>query len=217
MQVWNISEDVSYQDHVFFYDANVWRILFGPPPGPEEDEWLRSRREKILKFHNGLIYFRTKTLLEAPVRFKKRGFIAVDACVIAETIKGYIQPVFDDCYKAYERECKASNSLPKSKNRYYKEDFRPNQFGSEYQDVMYKFNELIEIDVVRMVESYTPKRVPTLGELGILDLNDYIYVELCKGNDYTLVTDDGDVKNSSGIKILTSNPAILRAGSKSRP
>lgn len=45
---------------------------------------------------------------------------------------------------------------------------------------------------------------------GGIDFNDAVFVDICKKNNFKLLTDDGDFQNG-GVEILTSNPKLLKA------
>ena len=44
---------------------------------------------------------------------------------------------------------------------------------------------------------------------GCSDWNDLVIVEVCKGGGYSLVTNDGDFKDVTGVTILTHNPKLF--------
>lgn len=59
------------------------------------------------------------------------------------------------------------------------------------------------VDVERSLESF---------ETGATDVNDALFLDMCRRNGWTLVTDDGDFRHG-GIRVITGNRRLLCGGS----
>ena len=189
---YNFSKAAYYsikQDTNYFLDANIWLKILQPKVNSSyKDTQYRKLFEKII----------------ANTKCK----IVVPALVLSEVINRILREVH---LGKYIRNIKKTNPTFVADKNFYKNVFRPSQeFKIAYSLVCYE------------IKNYHTSIVLINDGLGIdfkfkhilsdppqgLDFNDYFYYNLCKKNNYVLITDDKDFWIED-IEIVTLSETLL--------
>ena len=164
--------------HKLFLDANIWFYIFGP-------QQPKYQRNRWMTIYSGVF----KRVLRA------KSQIYIDVLVVSEFINRYARVKSDVDAPPHIEFKDFRNSL----------DFEP-------------IAKDIAADVKRVLKHCT--RIESdfealgIGDLlndyatGDYDFNDQVITEICKTNEFTLITNDGDFKTQE-IPILTANRTLL--------
>ncbi|MEE9406554.1 MAG: hypothetical protein V3V28_00625 [Polaribacter sp.] len=173
----------------YFLDANIWLKVLAP-------------KNKLSYKDKGYLTFFEKLVNNTKVR------IILPALVVSEVINRIIREVhFQKHLNAIKK--KSPNVVFPSD--YYKNVFRNTEdYRIAYNlicDDIKSYNTSIELVNDEFGTSFRYKHVMSNPPTN-LDFNDYYYYNLCKKNDYFLVTDDKDfwVEN---VKVVTMSDTLL--------
>jgi predicted nucleic acid-binding protein len=129
--------------------------------------------------------------------------IFIDALVLSEFINRFVHMEYDRLLPPIKRE--------KNKNNY--KIFRASKDGKDaareiviHTHKILSYAQICDLDY-NFIKPGLPNHLSEY-EKSNSDFNDLLYIELCKKNDFTLVTHDGDFKNC-GIPVLTANRNLL--------
>lgn len=134
---------------------------------------------------------------------KKNSKIFIDALVLSEFINRFTRMEYDRKMPPIKRE--------KNKNNY--KIFRASKDGKNtVREIVIHINKILAYAQICDL-NYNFIKPDLLNHLtkyekSNSDFNDLLYIELCKKNNFTLVTHDGDFKNC-GIPVLTANANLL--------
>lgn len=172
----------SESDRLFF-DANVWLAIY-PPPSKPNGHWQNLYTAMLKKVK------------------KAMSDMFIDSTVISEYLNTYTRLVFkqrplefiDLTFKEYRIKCSSD----------YKKAAR--QAEQNMEEIL----SLANLHVVDCAISGFDRNVMLFDfGKGCSDWNDLVIVEVCKGGGYSLVTNDGDFKDVTGVTILTHNPKLF--------
>jgi predicted nucleic acid-binding protein len=165
-----------------FLDANIWLLIYGPVP--------RSDKDKIFKniysnsFKNMLI---------------NGAQIFVDELILSEFINAFRQLEF----KRMKPEFEWSYGFKK---------FRDSPESVQVtKEIASNARKILKVSL-RCDSIFNSANIDAMlneYEKGHSDFNDQVYLELCKTNGFTFVTNDSDFKDCE-VPLLTANSSLLK-------
>ena len=167
---------------VFFFDTMIWLHILAP-------QFTKDNNRK-----NKYIAFFDKVFQDPGAK------IAVSSLSISELTNTYFRNV---AVRMYEKEHNTKVHPNEFKTKY-----RPSKhFMDQYQIVCDELDSRIH-SLIFLEYALKESDLSEAVNYPKLDFNDYCYLQICKENNVTLVTDDGDffVK---GIPILTLNNELV--------
>jgi len=164
-----------------FLDANIWLLIYGPTPRSDKDKFFKNIYSN--SFKNMLL---------------KNSKIFLDELVLSEFINAFRQLEFKRIKPEFEWHLG------------FKTFRKDQEFIKIAKEISLQSRKVINLcqrcdsffsymDLGPILEEY---------EKGHSDFNDWMYIELCKKNDFLFVTNDRDFKDS-GIQMLTANSSLL--------
>ena len=166
-----------------FLDTNVWYYIYGPKPIKPAD--------KIFKRYYSVA-------LDKIIESKREIFI--DVLVLSEFINRYARFFYEKRY----------HDLPPHSKPDFKIYRSSDAFRIEAKFIINETKKIMKISYPCNLDFETMKIELHLSEFEECnsDFNDIVYKNICKLNNFTLVTNDGDFKKC-GIPILTANNNLL--------
>ena len=166
-------------DDCIFFDANIWLAIYGPSP----DHWAQAPC-------SSLFYELIKNNID----------IYINSLIISEVINAWARLEFNQ--QRIELGFKST-------------EFKKYRETSEFEDVA----EDISINMEKILrwskrfdsslESIDMNDIISKYRSGAYDFNDIIYGNICKTNNFILVTNDGDFCVTD-INILTANKKLIQ-------
>jgi predicted nucleic acid-binding protein len=164
-----------------FLDANIWLLIYGPVPHSDKDKFFKniySASFKRMLLNNSKIF--------------------VDQLVLSEFINAFRQLEFKRLKPEFEWHLGFKN-------------FRDTpEFVKVTKEISLQARKIINLslrcdsvfnslDIISILAKY---------EKGRSDFNDWMYIDICKRNNFLFVTNDSDFKDS-GIPLLTANSTLF--------
>ncbi|MDE6369893.1 MAG: PIN domain-containing protein [Duncaniella sp.] len=165
-------------DDKFFFDNNVWMMLFS--------SIISGSRQHEQRIYNNLF----RDIQSA------RATIFTNALVVSEFVNANLRIGFKR-WKRLPENAGLSN---------YKTDFRPTQSFRDYRDIAYAdLENILKVSYRKPDDFNTIELSHILGASGqTMDFNDAYFVTYCNQNRLILVTDDKDFFDTPlDVKILT--------------
>lgn len=160
----------------FFFDNNVWMLLFSPVAG------ARAKEQRIYA-----------SLLQQIQ--SARATIFINSLVLSEYINRSLRLSFDHW---------RNTQPPRAFRLDYKRDYRPTPDFKEAQDAIYAEVEDILNAALRKPDDFNALDLSALRQAQCSDFNDAYYANFCKLNNLILVSDDRDFQTTTlDITLLT--------------
>ena len=173
----------------YFLDANIWLKILVP---------------KINATYKDKQYYNLFEQIIAKTKCK----IVVPALVLSEVINRILRDVH---MGKFISKLKKANPEFKPDSGFYKNVFRPSEeFIIAYTMVCYEiknFHTSIQLIPDGLGTDFKFKHILSDPPKG-LDFNDYFYYNICKKNNYTIITDDKDFW-VEGVEIVTLSQTLL--------
>lgn len=167
--------NVSNQDSLFF-DANVWLLIFG--------NVANSRQERQKAY--------SQLLKDA---ISRNATIFISSLVLSEIINRMLRIDFEQWLE-----------VPDNIGKKFKRDFRQTEeYKESLQSAIETVKEILKISIVEKVDDGFHSRNTEIlfSRMGnYIDFNDSYYISLCFNNQWKLVSDDSDFKNSGSTFCL---------------
>ena len=170
------------EEEKLFVDANVWYYIYGPTVKPED--------RAFKKYYSNA--------LEKIIKSKREIFI--DVLVLSEFINTYARYFHGKRFK----------NLPPHEKKDFKKYRSTEEFKREASLIINETKKIMKLSSRCNLDFEATEIDLHLSEFEGCksDFNDIIYKDICKTNDFTLVTNDGDFKKC-GIPILTANSNLI--------
>ena len=179
-----------------FLDANIWLYLFCP----------QGSRSFWVDIYSNVF----DRILDADSR------IYIDVLVVSEFINTFARQEYELAKQGLElakQECELTEQeyeLAKSHLNSFKSFRNSPDFDLIAQGIAAAAKQIMK-HCSRVESCFTTLEMNDLltnYDTGNFDFNDQVIIEICKSNDFTLITNDSDFKNQE-ISILTANPKLL--------
>ena len=178
-KVHNISNYRLSSDDVFFFDANIWVILFCPIANAK-----RNKQKKYSDFFKQIL--------------TSRACIWINSLVLSEFCNTWLRIEYNNWKK------KPENAY----NNDYKRNFVTSQMYTEVINEIRNTLPQILKKVERGSDNFNAINLEAIyAELENCDFNDSYYLELAQMNNWKIVTDDADLfkNNKLNVEIITAN------------
>ena len=196
----DISTVFPEQGKKYLFDTNIWLLKLRSP------SQLKELEQSYVDFVDGII-----NLIDNP-KAKNKPEIIICSLIISEIFNAFVKIAFED-YKIKLLNDNTNNLTEEQiKNLSFKQDYRG---STDYVLSVRLFKDDFEgfIPYLTLIEnnsSVDPFSV-LLALSTNLEFNDSFYYNLCKSNNYTFITNDGDFQ-VEGIEVLTKNRKLLKKG-----
>ncbi|WP_324673053.1 hypothetical protein [Hymenobacter sp. GOD-10R] len=200
-------------NRLFFFDANVWLFIINEIPHNSKDTDPDSRRlsyrqQPYIDFTKRLLNSATSSDEEGNEVYRK--VIAMHSILLTEVFNAHLRSSFE----LYKKELLRAGTHTKQQidSLKYKEDYRNKtdhyiEAFQFFQAELYGYDPFIEIITDESIDLDIIKLLGTLPLAA--DFNDRYYSELCRRNNYILVTDDHDFSEEAVVAI-TGNRKLLQ-------
>ncbi len=175
MAIINVSEHIVRPNETFFFDANIWIYLYAPL-----SEFDKDKQEKY------------SSLLEKIMT--RQAQIVINNMIVSEIANVIIR----DRFKKYKQE--------KSIEIKFKEFWETDECKKavkEIKSIIYLILELPNIQQISDNFNSLNLKDEIDDYYGVLDFNDTSIVNLCKKNNYNLVSADRDFDNISDFSFIS--------------
>jgi predicted nucleic acid-binding protein len=170
-----------YEGENFFFDANIWMFVYGPVT--VKNEW----------------HVNTYSTFMAKLQMRKCN-IYTNSLIISEFVNRFARMGFDQKREELDYE------LDEFKDFRNSGDFEPFAF-----EIAANIRKIVHNSKICYHQTSSDALLDSadIYQTGNVDFNDMIYVDVCKENNFVLVTDDVDFKDFE-IAIVTANKRLAK-------